>query len=49
MIKLLELIGIKNQAINQIENKQKLFNMVYKLNGAKNFKDLHQNLTYRFI
>ena len=49
MIKLLEFINIKNQAINQIENNQKLFHPVYKLARTNNFKNLHQNLVYRFI
>lgn len=40
-MKLLELIDIKNHAINLIENKQTLTGPVYKLDETKNFKNLY--------
>ena len=44
-----ELTSINNHTINLIKNNQTLSGPVYKLDRAKNFEDVHQNLANRFI
>ena len=44
-----ELTGINDHVIDLIENKQTLSGPVYKLGGARNSEDVHQDLANGFI
>ena len=44
-----KLTGINHQAVDLIENKQTLSGPVYKLGGARNPEDLHQDLANGII
>ena len=48
-MELSKLTGINDHAIDLLGNKQTLYSPVYKLGGARNSEDLHQDLVNGFI